>query len=209
MTQNTGQLAENMKPLVLASASPRRHRLLSETGFSFEVVSSGVDETPPADRIPEDIAEDLARRKARAVGGDLERGTIIGADTIVVAKDGRLLGKPGDADEARATLGCLSGTTHRVITGVALLHRPSGTLCSGHETTRVTMREMSKGEIQEYVESGEPFGKAGAYAIQEHADRFVTSIEGEYDNVVGFPCRMFLSLLNNLTQKIEASEGLH
>ncbi len=184
-------------PLVLASASPRRRHILQERGYDFAVRPADVDERPP-NGSPAAAARGIALRKALAVARGVAAGTVIGADTIVVGADGQLLGKPADAAQARAILRSLSGTTHRVITGVALVHRPSGVTAVEHETTRVTMRPLDEQEIEAYVASGESFGKAGAYAIQEHGDRFVTRLEGDYDNVVGFPAARFAGMLARL-----------
>ena len=184
------------RPLILASASPRRRDLLERHGFAFEVRAADVDETPPTGEAPPRVAELLALKKARAVAVGVERGTVIGADTIVVGGEDVLLGKPEDADDARRILASLSGTTHRVITGVAVIHRPEDDEQVAHEVTYVTMRAMTADEIGDYVDSGESFGKAGAYAIQETGDRFVTKLEGDYENVVGLPVGRLKSMLD-------------
>ena len=170
--------------LVLASASPRRRELLSRLVERFEVVPAEVDETPPEGKAGEEAAVAIAARKALAV---LARtgGTTLGADTNVVAADGEFLGKPRDAADARRILAKLSGTTHRVVTGVALAR--GGDVVTAAATTFVTMRSLTGGEIDQYVASGECFDKAGAYAIQETADRFVVRLEGSFSNVVGLP----------------------
>ena len=198
--------------IVLASASPRRRRLLREAGLAFEVEPADVDETIDRALDAGAVAEDLARRKALAVAARRAAGpgpdvplAVVGSDTIVVlGADGdpgrRFLEKAADEDEAAAMLGALSGTRHRVITGVAVAGvdaggRP-GPVRSAHETTFVTMRELTAEELQAYVASGEWRGKAGAYAIQETADRFVTGLEGGgFDNVVGLPVALTLELL--------------
>jgi len=166
-----------------------------------------VDEAPPVGLAPRAIAEAIAVRKLRAaMAVSVERAAetrdiVIAADTIVVAR-GELLGKPADAADARRMLATLAGTTHEVITGVALGARPSGHECIGSSVTRVTMRALEPREIDDYVASGEPFGKAGAYAIQESADRFVTHLDGDFDNVVGFPSRLFLELRRTLASMV-------
>ncbi|MEM9798993.1 MAG: Maf family protein [Planctomycetota bacterium] len=192
------------RSLVLASASPRRHRLLEEAGLSFEIEPADVDETIDASLTAGAAAEDLALRKARAVAS--RRGVpgevVIGSDTLVVlGEDGeaarRYLEKAADAAEARAMLEALSGTRHRVITGVAVVDAGTGEERADHETTWVTMRPIAPDEIEAYVASGEWRGKAGAYAIQETADRFVEGLEGGgFDNVVGLPVERTLALLN-------------
>jgi septum formation protein len=169
-----------MPTLVLASASPRRRALLEEAGIAFVVSPAPVEEHAVEHGDPHEVAVANARRKAAAVAGD----AVLGADTVVAVGD-RLLGKPRDGGHARALLRTLSGTTHRVVTGVAL-KTPAGVRTRSVET-HVTMRTISDEEIAAYVSSGEAMGKAGAYAIQETADRFVVRLEGPYDNVVGLP----------------------
>lgn len=183
--------------LILASASPRRHAILRALGFAFEIDPADVDETPPTDCPPREVAVLLAERKARVVAARRPGSMVIGSDTIVLLGD-RLLGKPADAAEARSTLSALSDSTHEVITGVAIIDGAHGRELSGASVTRVTMRALLAAEIDDYVASGECFGKAGAYAIQEKADRFVTDLDGAYDNVVGFPSALFLSLMEAL-----------
>jgi septum formation protein len=145
-----------------------------------------VDETLPPGVAPESAARAIAERKARAVADATDDG-VLAADTIVVAASGEILGKPRDADDARRMLGALSGTTHRVITGVCLATHRGVRLAGASATTRVTMRALVPAEIDEYVASGESFDKAGAYAIQESGDRFVTGVDGSWTNVVGLP----------------------
>lgn len=181
--------------IVLASASPRRRVLLAQLGEPFEVRPADVDETPPADLAADEVAAALALRKARAIAaapGDL----VLGADTLVVGADGTLLGKPEDAADAERILGCLSGTTHRVITGVALVRGEPAFERSTAVVTWITMRTTTRDERAAYIATGEPFGKAGAYAIQEHGDRFVTRIVGPWDNVVGLPLDAVRGLLD-------------
>lgn len=205
-------LGERAPLLVLASASPRRRRLLSEAGLDFEVEPADVDETLDLSLGAGAAAEDLARRKAlevarrRRTTGPAGPVAVIGSDTVVVlGEDGdpgrRFLEKAADAAEARAMLRALSGTRHRVITGVAVARLAPGgagvdAVVSAHETTWVTMRALSMDELDAYVASGEWRGKAGSYAIQETADRFVTALEGGgFDNVVGLPVALTLGLL--------------
>ncbi|MCK4276023.1 MAG: septum formation protein Maf [Phycisphaerae bacterium] len=195
--------ASKSPPLILASASPRRRKLLAEAGLVFEVVSPPVDEPdhvgllPPAQR-----AEALAYFKARSVSQYYPGSLILGADTIV-AVSGVVLGKPADQLEARRMLQTLSGTRHVVITGVALLGPDKRRLIAS-ETTYVTMRPMSNGEIESYIASGEWEGKAGAYAIQETADRFVVSVEGSFSNVVGLPVKLVKRMVNELWKSPDA-----
>jgi len=179
---------------VLASASPRRRELLGRLVDAFEVVPADADETPPEGAGPQEAAVAIARRKALVV---LARtgGVVLAADTIVAATDGEFLGKPADADDARRILGKLSGTTHRVVTGVVVADADGVRTAS--DTTLVTMRNLSPREIDDYVATGECFDKAGAYAIQETADRFVTRLEGSFTNVVGLPLETVAPLLRS------------
>ncbi len=191
--------------IVLASASPRRHALLAEAGVRFRIQPADVDETIRTELTAGAASEDLALRKARAVaalrGSADAPAVILGSDTLVVlgedgAADRRFLEKAADEAEARQMLSALSGTRHRVVTGIAVVSTADAKERSDHETTWVTMRDLSPDEIDAYVASGEWRGKAGAYAIQESADRFVVSLEGGgFDNVVGLPVRRTLDLL--------------
>jgi septum formation protein len=172
--------------LVLASQSPRRRELLAVAGFDFIVRSRPVAEVRAAGESPADYVRRLAREKAEAAReGPSE--IVLGADTVVVVED-RVLEKPADVDDARAMLRLLSGREHIVITGICLLH-PDGAIVD-HEATRVHFAELSDREIDDYVASGEPMDKAGAYAIQGLASKFVDRIEGCYFNVMGLPLAM-------------------
>jgi len=190
--------------ILLASASPRRHRLLGEAGVTFQIEVSSADETLSGGSSPESAAEILAERKARAVA-ERHHGEsllVIGADTLVAVDDPdaasgvRFLGKPSGPDQAREMLRSLSGTRHRVVTGVAVVRAWDGAGLVGHERTWVSMRTITADEIGAYVDSGEWRDKAGGYAIQETADVFVTGLEGGgLDNVVGLPVALTLGLL--------------
>ena len=193
--------------LVLASASPRRQELLRNAGISFAVQAADIDETPLADETAEQCARRLAREKALAVSRLRPQDRVLGADTIVVV-DGAILGKPRDADDAARMLRLLSGRVHRVITGVCVVEavgsgqRPVGsevrTPRIASETTLVTMSELSEEEIREYVATGEPMDKAGAYAIQGMASRWIPRIEGDYSNVVGLPVALVYRMLRQV-----------
>jgi septum formation protein len=178
--------------LILASQSPRRAEILKQAGFDFLVRPTAVDETPLPDESPRICVERLARAKALAVEASAE-DIVLGADTVVVI-DGRILGKPADAADAARMLQTLSGREHEVITGVCL-RRQSGLAC-GSTLTRVWFAPLSPGQIAEYVASGEPMDKAGAYAIQGLASRYITRIEGSYANVVGLPIDWVYRLLH-------------
>jgi septum formation protein len=189
--------AEMLK-LVLASSSPRRRELLAEAGFEFDVVSPPIEEPATFQQgvAPAARAEALAYFKARSVAERHPAACVLGADTLV-AVAGRVLGKPADRDEAEGMLRTLSGTRHAVISGVALLG-PDGIRLITSETTHVTMRPLTDQEVADYLDSGEWVGKAGAYAIQETADRFVVKVEGSFSNVVGLPIELVGRMLTDL-----------
>jgi len=183
--------------IVLASASPRRQELLRSAGIEFAVQPADIDETARAGELPRNYAERLAQEKALAVAYTRPRDYVLGADTIVVV-DGAILGKPRDADDAARMLRVLSGRTHTVITGVCLAAAGDDgerSLTTSSETTVVTMREISDDEIRDYIAAGEPMDKAGAYAIQGIASRWIPRIEGDYSNVVGLPVALVYGLL--------------
>ena len=193
------------RPLVLASASPRRRELLARAGLAFTVEVSAADESLHPRTPPEEAALELAERKARAVASRLpgRDALVLAADTIVaVPIAGRgdvMLGKAADEREAGEMLRALSATRHRVITGVCALRTRDQALARGFERTYVTMRALTEAELAAYVASGEWRDKAGAYTIQETADRFVTRLEeGGFDNVVGLPVALSLRLLAEL-----------
>jgi septum formation protein len=188
--------------LILASASPRRRELLAQAGYRFEVQASSVPESrrPGEDAIR--FATRLAREKAeevfarRQAAGMAETATVLGADTVVVC-DGEVLGKPSDAADAERMLLLLSGRTHHVVTGVAVVWGSSSppAVEIAAELTQVTMQTVSPEEVSRYVASGEPMDKAGAYAIQGYAGRWIPRISGCYFNVVGLPLALVASLL--------------
>jgi len=181
--------------LVLASSSPRRQELLQRAGFEFEVRPSGAEEVRRSGESAEDFARRAAREKSLDVAASLPPGSLVlGADTVVVI-DGLILGKPTDRDDAARMLRMLSGASHRVVTGVCLVRAPGQIEALTHETTVVKFRDLEEGEIRDYVGSGEPLDKAGAYAIQGLASRFVTRIEGCYFNVVGLPIPIVYDML--------------
>lgn len=179
--------------LVLASASPRRAALLRAAGIAFDPHPALVDETVAPGEPAEAYARRMAEAKARAGAASLPGRAVLAADTVVVL-DGSILGKPRDDEEARAMLRRLSGRRHTVLTAVCLIH---GACRTEIETTRVDMAPMAEADIDWYVRSGEPMDKAGAYAAQGRASRWITRIEGSYSNVVGLPvalvCRMCTS----------------
>ena len=190
--------------LVLASASPRRQELLRSAGIAFSVQVANVDETPLASETARECAERLAREKALAVWRTRPEDLVLGADTVVVV-DGANLGKPADAEDAARMLRLLAGRVHEVITGVCVISGAGGQrleasesapiLRTASESTRVTMSAISDREIREYVATGEPMDKAGGYAIQGIAGRWIPRIEGDYSNVVGLPVALVYQML--------------
>jgi nucleoside triphosphate pyrophosphatase len=186
--------------LILASSSPRRRELLRAAGFDFEVRPASVEEAPRDYETPEELALRAAREKALEVAASTRDGSIVlGADTVVVV-DQTLLRKPTDSEDASRMLRLLSGKTHRVVTGVCLVRPPDLVAALQHQTTRVTLRALEEDEIRDYVASGEPFDKAGAYGIQGLASKFVTRVEGDYFNVVGLPVPLVYELLKPLLE---------
>ncbi len=181
--------------LILASQSPRRREMLGWLGWSFSAVSTQVDESPRTGETPEALVTRLARSKALAVNAAPEIG-VLAADTLVVL-DGQALGKPRDANEARAMLLALRGREHAVLTALSL--RYDGRLFSRVVQARVWMRDYTRDEIEAYIASGDPFDKAGAYAIQHPLFRPVERIEVCYATVVGFPFCAWLALLRTAT----------
>ncbi|HXE91336.1 MAG TPA: Maf family protein [Terriglobales bacterium] len=179
-------------PLILASASPRRQELLRNAGIGFTVKSADVPERRRARESPLAFARRLAREKAAAVFARHPQDFVLGADTIVVV-GGEILEKPRNAADARRMLRRLSGRSHRVITAVCLLGPDVEDVRA--RTTRVTFARLSAAEIRDYVATGEPLDKAGAYAIQGLASRWATRIEGCYFNVVGLPVPMVYAML--------------
>ncbi|HEY8497868.1 MAG TPA: Maf family protein [Limnochordales bacterium] len=172
---------------MLASTSPRRRRLLAMLGARFELETPAVDEEALADtQAPDRLVMRLAEAKARDVAARRPQDVVIGADTVVVL-DGEILGKPRDAAEARQMLARLSGRTHQVWTGVAVVHLASGRSEVACERTDVTFRPLSADEVERYVQLGEGMDKAGGYAVQGVGAVFVQRVEGCYYNVVGLP----------------------
>jgi septum formation protein len=187
---------ELQRNLVLASASPRRREILERLGFEFEVLPAGVEENDISCADHARFAILLAKKKAEAGRRARPLATVIAADTIVVCGEARL-GKPVDEADASTMLRSLSGRAHEVITGVAVI-APDGRRLAEAERTRVYFRALSEEEVARYVATGEPFGKAGAYAIQGFAAPFIEKIEGCYFNVVGLPVSLLFTLLSRL-----------
>ncbi len=178
---------------ILASKSPRRRELLGRLLDNFEIITCEVDETIPAGMHPKEGVELLAVRKGAAVAGGREDCLIISSDTLVEL-DGVPLGKPRDENEAVSMLRSLSGRTHNVHTGVAVHYH--GRVYSGTDSTAVTFRELTDGEIADYVASGDPMDKAGAYGIQSGARGFVGEVRGNFDSVIGLSLSLTRELIN-------------
>ncbi|MCC7034520.1 MAG: septum formation inhibitor Maf [Acidobacteria bacterium] len=181
-----------MDRLVLASASARRAQLLTAAGIRFEARPSEVDETPHPGEVPADYVRRVAREKAEAVARQHPGRLVLGADTTVVVDD-RILAKADDTAEAQAMLRRLAGRAHQVLTGVALVGPGISTVEVA--VTTVEFAPMTSDEIDRYVATGEWHDKAGAYAVQGRAGRFVTRLEGSYTNVVGLPVALVYHLL--------------
>lgn len=188
------------KRIILASRSPRRHHLFHQIGLTFDVMESTIEEKFDFSKSPIENALDLSFQKAKEVASRTSDAIVVGADTIVVI-DSKILGKPENEFEAKAMLQLLSGKTHTVVTGFTLLDKPSNKTMSNYEVTEVTFRKLSDEEIEEYVRSGAPMDKAGAYGIQDdYGAVFVERIAGCFYNVVGFPLtKFYISLKEFLT----------
>jgi septum formation protein len=185
--------------LVLASGSPRRAEILRAVGWPFEVLPANVDETrgPGEDAVA--YVKRLAQTKAAAAASRVESGRLVlGADTTVVT-EGQILGQPRDADDAKRMLRLLSGKGHEVLTGVALVRvGEEGQCVVDHQSTRVRFSRLSGAEIDWYIATGEPMGKAGAYAVQGRGALFIEEIQGDYFNIVGLPIRLVYEMLQRI-----------
>ncbi|RID88173.1 septum formation inhibitor Maf [Peribacillus asahii] len=173
-----------MESLILASSSPRRKELLQLLQIPFQSMNANVNEDFPEQMKADEVVKELAFRKASAIARTHPDHWVIGSDTIVVLND-TILGKPLDRNDAKRTLTELSGQTHEVYTGVAILFQKNSTVFL--EKTKVTFWELSEEDIEQYLDSGEPFDKAGSYGIQGYGSLFVKQIEGDYFSVVGLP----------------------
>lgn len=189
--------------IILASASPRRRELLAQIGLKFEVITSDTDESFDDSMLVEEIVKKLAFEKAHAVAKQVSGDSIvIGADTVVYY-EGVILGKPQNEAQAREMLTMLSGNTHEVLTGFAVIRLGDNKVAVDYEKTNVTFRSLSEGEIDIYIKTKEPFDKAGAYGIQGLGATFVSGINGDYNNVVGLPlCSLSQCLKNEFNIKI-------
>ena len=195
-----------LRHLVLASSSPRRAEILRSVGWEFETKPVEIDETLSAGEAAVAYVERLAREKAEAAMRLVPDGLVLGADTTVVV-DKDVMGKPCDEADARQMLGRLSGRWHTVLTGVALITGGESYRCVvAHEATRVRFASISDDEISWYLSTGEPMGKAGAYAIQGRAALFIEKIEGDYWNVVGLPMRLVYNMTCEISRSLDSKQ---
>ncbi len=189
-------------PLILASASPRRRHLLSAMGFGFEIMPADIEEIPRPGEEPRVFAERLAGEKATQIAKRNSEALVLGSDTIVVL-DEQVLGKPADEAEAVQMLRMLSGRSHQVITGIALIHMSSGRSVINSETTTVFFDQLTDAQINDYVATGSPLDKAGAYGIQDDQGAFlIHRIEGDHYTVVGLPLFRFAKELRTSFQDL-------
>ncbi len=185
------------RKIVLASGSTRRANILTLAGFKFEVQVSAVDEDSEEYTIPENQVLQLSQKKAAKVAETIKDGLVVGADTIVVL-DKEVLGKPRNSEHARAMLRRLSGRTHTVYTGLAIMDKATAREAGDYERTQVTFRRLSEQEIEHYVRTKSPLDKAGGYGIQDQGALFVAAINGCFYNVMGFPLAKFYTTLRGL-----------
>lgn len=188
-----------MMQIVLASQSPRRSELLKQLGLSFVIKTSNIDESNSMGLTASELVQHLAFEKARIIAEDPsldKESVVIGADTVVV-KDGAILGKPQDRDDAFNMLSSLQGCWHEVMTGIAVIDGNSFRYDKSVEITRVKMKELKEDTILSYIDSGEPFDKAGAYGIQGLGAVLIDRIEGCYFNVVGLPISKMSDMIRN------------
>ena len=181
---------KNIPTLVLASQSIRRQEILRHLGLELKIIVSDADENITEKLSPEEFTERLSIRKAEAVLPLCDKNDMVIAGDTVVALGDEIFGKPMDREDAFRMLSALSGTTHKVVSGIAVCY--GGKIAVSHEVTEVTFRSLSEAEINAYIDTGEPFDKAGSYGLQDKASVFVEKINGDYFNVVGLPVfRMF------------------
>jgi len=186
-----------MKDLILASSSPRREQILKELGLNFRVLPPAHFQEKMDIQQPEKLVCSNALGKAREIAAQCKDAVVIGCDTIIVLDD-EILGKPLTSERARATLGRLSGKFHSVLSGLAAIDKSLRKELVGCEETIIKFRDISKADIERYIQSGEPLDKAGAYGIQGRGELFVESIEGSFSNVVGLPKALLIDFLDQL-----------
>lgn len=187
-------IGDSQRPIILASGSPRRRELLAGLGIQFEVQVSDIDENVAEELPPHQLVELLSLKKAEAIATKVERGIVIGSDTIVVLNE-EILGKPKDEEEAFTMLTRLQGRLHTVYTGVSLIDVENNRREIAHQSTKVKMRSLSNEQICSYIATKEPMDKAGAYAIQGIGATLIEGIEGDYFTVVGLPLALTADIL--------------
>ena len=195
-----------MSKLILASASPRRQQLLTQVGVPFTIEPADIDERVTPGEAPRDYVLRMAYEKAQRVSRQRPAAFVLGADTIVTI-DEEILGKPRDLAEARRMLHRLSGRTHSVMTGLALLHHDRGVVQQDTVSTAVRFRPLSEHDIETYVSTTKPLDKAGAYAIQDSARAFVETYDGCYTNVVGLPVQRTAALMRAAGMDLPTEPG--
>ncbi|MEO0115173.1 MAG: Maf family protein [candidate division WOR-3 bacterium] len=184
--------------IYLASRSPRRRKILRNLGIKFSILKPNLRESILVSNVsPEKYAQALAQMKVESVKHQVDKGIVIGMDTIVVFGK-KILGKPKNRQEAQKMISLLSGQTHKVITGIYLERLPDKIAVKDFEVTKVKFRHLTDSEIARYIKTPEPYDKAGGYGIQGQAGLFVESIQGCYSNVIGLPVAKFLKLLKQL-----------
>ena len=186
--------------MVLASGSPRRAELLRRAGLVFRVVAPRAEEPRYEGGLPRSYAMRVAHLKAREVAEALGSGLVVGADTIVIWH-GEVFGKPATREEARSMLQRLSGDHHEVLTAVEVIDAATGRAIGASDRANLQFRALDDAEIEHYLDSGEPMDKAGAYALQGEAGRFVTALDGDPETVIGLPTRLVRALLERVRQQ--------
>lgn len=186
-----------MVKIILASQSPRRAALLRQIGLEFEQIPSNIDEEKVPLTSPVSYVKKLAALKAKSVAKRIDEGIVIGADTVVCI-DGRIFGKPHDAEDAINTLRLLDGKVHKVISGICVIDKRSKTTVTKAVTTRVKFRKLDEKLIKWYVETGEPMDKSGSYGIQGKGAALIEWIRGDYSNVVGLPIMTLATILEKM-----------
>lgn len=187
-----------MKQIILASSSPRRRELLSKITKDFTITAPTFDESKFSLSTDPISIENLSLSKAKSISVKLKiSALIISADTVVIYGE-RIMGKPKSREEAYGMIKTLSGRTHHVITGVAVVDTETQNFQTAHGTTYVTFNELTDEEIFDYIDTKKPYDKAGAYGIQELPENFVNNIDGEFDNVMGLPTKILINILNDM-----------
>ena len=185
-----------MRKIILASTSPRRKELLSKTGLVFEAVASNYEEDMSLLMPPDELVKFLSRGKAESVAQNYDDAIIIGGDTFI-SINGQILGKPYTPERAKEMLNILSGNEHSVFTGFTIIDTKNNKILSDVVEAKIKFKDLSDEEIDEYIETGEPLSRAGAYAIQTIGDTFVESLNGDYDSIIGLPVKDLMKALRS------------